>query len=157
MWGDIFKVDLERLPNAPSLGMFEIQLCVFSFKIRPLPVNIFTFKMAIRDTVGQSPSVLINTQGSFMISHVYKKTSCWIQFTVFVLDCFTFGGINVFYLFFYFSFINSGCEDKDSQKSELNHCTSQEPSGEKTREEVSVLDVGWKPPRIIPGKTLAIS
>ncbi len=35
---------------------------------------------------------------------------------------------------------------KDSQKSELNHCTSQEPSGEKTRKEVSVLDVGGKTP-----------
>ncbi len=32
----------------------------------------------------------------------------------------------------------SGCEAKDSQKSKLNHCTSQEPHGEKTRKEVSV-------------------
>ena len=34
--------------------------------------------------------------------------------------------------------------------------TSQEPSREKTKKEVSVLDVGGKPQRIIPGKTHAI-
>ncbi len=39
--------------------------------------------------------------------------------------------------------INSGCKAKDSQKSELNHYTSEEPHGEKTRE-VSVVDVGGK-------------
>ena len=33
----------------------------------------------------------------------------------------------------------------DSQKRELNHCTSQEPKVEKTRKEVSVLDVEGKP------------
>ncbi len=58
--------------------------------------------------------------------------------------------------FHFISFIDSGCEAKDSQKSELNHYTSQEPKGEKTRKEVSVLDVGGKPQRIIPGKTHAI-
>ena len=36
-------------------------------------------------------------------------------------------------------FISSGCEVKDSQKSKLNHCTSQELHGEKIRKEVSVL------------------
>ena len=34
-------------------------------------------------------------------------------------------------------FINTGCEANDSQKSKLNHCTSQEPHGEKTRNKVS--------------------
>ncbi len=47
------------------------------------------------------------------------------------------------------SFLNSGCEAKDSQKSELNRYTSKEPPGEKTRKEVSVLDVGGKAQRII--------
>ncbi len=51
--------------------------------------------------------------------------------------------------FHFIAFIHSGCEAKDSQKSELNRYTSQEPHGEKTRKEVSVLDVGGKPQRII--------
>ena len=42
----------------------------------------------------------------------------------------------------------SGCEARDSQKSKLNHCTSQEPNGEKTGKEVSGLDVEGKPQRI---------
>ncbi len=46
----------------------------------------------------------------------------------------------------FISFIDSNCEAKDSQKSELNHYTSQEPKGEKTKEEVSVLDVAEKNP-----------
>ena len=45
---------------------------------------------------------------------------------------------------------------KDSQKSDLNHCTSQEPNGEKTRKEVLDLEVGGKPQRTIPEKTHAI-
>ncbi len=53
-------------------------------------------------------------------------------------------------------FIQSDCKAKDSQKSELNHYTSQEPNGEKTMKEVSVLDVGGKHQRIIPGKTLTV-
>ncbi len=66
-------------------------------------------------------------------------------------------GMRNFRLSFHFiSFIDSGCEAKDSQKSELNHYTSQEPSGEKTRKEVSVLDVGGKPQRIQPGKNPSI-
>ncbi len=52
-----------------------------------------------------------------------------------------------------FHLIYSGCDAKDSQKRELNHCTSQEPNVEKTRKEVSVLDVGGKPKKNIPGKT----
>ena len=39
---------------------------------------------------------------------------------------------------------------RDSQKSDLIH--SQEPNGEKTRKKVSVLDVGGKPQRVIPGE-----
>ncbi len=58
--------------------------------------------------------------------------------------------------FHFISFIYSGCEARDSQKSEPNHCTSQEPHGEKTRKEISVLDVGGKPQRNIPGKTHSI-
>ncbi len=57
---------------------------------------------------------------------------------------------------FHFIYYFSGCEAKDSKKSELNHYTSQEPNGEKTRKEVSVLNVGGKPHRIIPGKTHTI-
>ncbi len=36
----------------------------------------------------------------------------------------------------FISLIDSGCEAKDSQKSELNHHASQEPNGEKTMKEV---------------------
>ncbi len=49
-------------------------------------------------------------------------------------------------LFLIYWLINSGCEAKDSQKRGLNHWTSQEPHGEKTRNEGSVLDVGRKIP-----------
>ena len=38
----------------------------------------------------------------------------------------------VFYFHFIW-FIDSGCKTKNSQKSKLNYCTSQEPNGEKTR------------------------
>ncbi len=43
--------------------------------------------------------------------------------------------------------INSGCEVMDYKKGKLHHCTRQETHGEKTRKEVSVLDVGGKPQR----------
>ncbi len=55
----------------------------------------------------------------------------------------------------YISFINSR-KAKDYQKSELNHCTSQEPNGEKAMNKVSVLDVGGKPQRVVLGKTHAV-
>ena len=45
------------------------------------------------------------------------------------------------------------CKAKESLKNKLNRCTSQAPNREKTRKEVSVLDVGRKPQRIIPGKS----
>ena len=45
---------------------------------------------------------------------------------------------------FSFQLINFGCEGKDSQKRELNHCNNQEPNGEKTRNQISVSDVGGK-------------
>ena len=35
--------------------------------------------------------------------------------------------------------------------SKLNHCSSQEPNGEKKKKEVSILDVGEKPQRITSG------
>ena len=53
----------------------------------------------------------------------------------------------------FISFINSGCEANDSQKSTYNHCNNLEPNEEKTRKEVSVLDVGEKPQTIIQGET----
>ncbi len=46
---------------------------------------------------------------------------------------------------------------KDSQKSKLNHNTTQELHGEKTMKEDAVLNVGEYPQRNIPGKTHAIS
>ena len=57
--------------------------------------------------------------------------------------------------FISFPFKNSGCEAKDPKKSEFHHCIKK-PNVEKTRKEVSVLDVGGKPLSIIPGKTHAI-
>ena len=53
---------------------------------------------------------------------------------------------------FKFYFIYFGCESKDSLKSELNHCTSQELNGEKTRKTVSDLGVEEKPKRNISRK-----
>ena len=51
-----------------------------------------------------------------------------------------------------FNFIYSGCEaNKNSQREKRTTC-SQEPNREKTRTEVSVLDVGGKPQRFIPGE-----
>ena len=44
----------------------------------------------------------------------------------------------------------------NNQTSEINHHTSQEPHEEKIRKEVSVLDMGEKPQRIIPRKTHAL-
>ena len=44
----------------------------------------------------------------------------------------------------------------DSQKSKLNHFISQELNREKTMKEVSVLDVGGKPQRIIPERVHAV-
>ena len=52
--------------------------------------------------------------------------------------------------------VYSGCEAKDSYKSELNYCTSQEPLGEKTKKKISFLDVGEKLQRVVPGKTHAV-
>ena len=46
---------------------------------------------------------------------------------------------------------------KNSQKTELNHCTSQEPNGDKTKKNVSVLNVGGKPKKIIQGKPITQS
>ena len=46
------------------------------------------------------------------------------------------------------SLTSSGCDAKDSQTSELNHCTSQEHNGGKTGMDVSVLGVGEKLNRI---------
>ena len=56
--------------------------------------------------------------------------------------------------FRFISFLNNlVAKRRILRKKELNHCTSQEPNGEKTRKEVSVLDVGEKPQSIIPEKT----
>ena len=56
--------------------------------------------------------------------------------------------------------ISSGCEVRDSQKSKLNHCTSKEANGEKTkRQKRKLLFKMWKQNhrKIIPGgKNLAI-
>ena len=45
-----------------------------------------------------------------------------------------------------FNFFCSDCEANDSRHSKLNHWIGQEPNGEKTRKEVSVLIVGGKQP-----------
>ncbi len=58
------------------------------------------------------------------------------------------------FIYLFIFFINSGSEAKGSQTSELNHYTSQEPHGDETRKEVSVLEFGRK--TLIPGKTHAI-
>ena len=52
--------------------------------------------------------------------------------------------------------ISSCCEAKDSKKSKLNYCTSQEHNREKTRNDVSVLDVGGKSQRNILRKTRTV-
>ena len=55
---------------------------------------------------------------------------------------------------FHLLFFKSGCEAKDSWKSKLNYYTSQEPNEEKTRKEVSVLEVGGKPQRMFSRENL---
>ncbi len=67
--------------------------------------------------------------------------------------------VHLFIHSFIYLNINSGYEVEDSLKSKPNQCpdcTSQEPNGEKTRKEVSVLNVRGKLQRIISGKTHAV-
>ena len=58
-------------------------------------------------------------------------------------------------LFIHFSFINFGWEAKDTQKSELNHCTGQEPNEDK--EGSFSFRCERKPQRIFPEKKTTVS
>ena len=68
-----------------------------------------------------------------------------ILISILIFDC-TFVGKWIsktnYFVILFILFINSSCEAKDSQKSKLNHCTSQEPGNEKKpKKGISVLDM----------------
>ncbi len=58
----------------------------------------------------------LTTVWAEMLSH--KSTTVHVDFYIKQMK-------QIWFISFHFSFINSGCEAKDSQKSELNHYTSQ--------------------------------